>query len=158
MIVLTRFSKISIAVCGSTAAALSFALNRNVCSYIIAYTGVVGIKRTKLTPGSNLLWESSRMILPEHKEAMIRHREEITVVKPKRPVRDEFELEELAGRLQDAMEEGRELVFTIWGRETPIRGRVVKMDADTKKVHIQNFGTVDKVPFLDILAAERPEF
>jgi predicted RNA-binding protein len=98
------------------------------------------------------------MILPEHKEALVRHREEITMAKPKRPVRDEFELEELAGRLQEAMEERRELVFTIWGRETTIRGRVVKMDADTKKVHIQNFGTVEKVPFLDILEARRPEF
>jgi len=116
------------------------------------------VKANKLTPGSNLMWEGSRMIIPEHKEALVRHREEIAMAKPKRPVRDEFELEELAERLQDAMEERRELVFTIWGRETTIRGRVVKMDADTKKVHIQNFGTVEKVPFLDILEARRPEF
>jgi len=98
------------------------------------------------------------MIIPEHKEALVRHREEIAMAKPKRPVRDEFELEELAGRLSDAMEEGRELEITIWGRDIPIRGKVVKMDADTRRVHIAHFGRVEKVPFLDILAAERPEF
>jgi hypothetical protein len=98
------------------------------------------------------------MILPEHKEALVRHREEITMAKPKRPVRDEFELEELAGRLQDAMEEGRELEITIWGRDFPIRGKIVKMDPETRRVHIKHFTTIEKVPFLDILAAERPEF
>src|SRR5690606_35125871 len=108
----------------------------------------VGVKVNKLTPGSNLLWESSRMILPEHKEALIRHREESKMVKPKRPVRDEFELEELAGRLQDAMEEGRELEITIWGRDIPIRGKIVKMDPDTRRVHIEHFTSIEKVPFL----------
>lgn len=27
----------------------------------------------KLTPGSNMFWESSRMIMPEHKEAYVEH-------------------------------------------------------------------------------------
>ena len=116
------------------------------------------MRTNKLTPGSNLLWESSRMILPEHKEALVRHREAITVVKPRRPIRDEFELEELACRLHDAKEEGRELEITIWGRDFPIRARVVKMDANTRRVHIEHFGVIEKVPFLDILAADRPEF
>jgi len=98
------------------------------------------------------------MIIPEHKEALVRHREEIAMAKPKRPVRDEFELEELAVRLQDAMEEGRELEITIWGRDLPIRGKIVKMDPETRRVHIKRFTTIDKVPFLDILTAERPEF
>lgn len=112
----------------------------------------------KLTPGSNLFWESSRMILPEHKEALVRHREETVMAKPKRPVRDEFELKELANRLQDAKEEKYELVLTVWGRPEPIRGRVVKLDAETKKVHIRSFGSLEKIPFLDILDAERPEY
>jgi len=30
----------------------------------------------KLTPGSNMVWESSRMIMPEHKEAMLRAQHE----------------------------------------------------------------------------------
>lgn len=99
------------------------------------------------------------MIIPEHKEALVQYREEIAMAKPKkRPVRDEFELEELAGRLQDAMEEGRELEITIWGRDIPIRGKIVKMDPDTRRVHIEHFTSIEKVPFLDILAAERPEY
>jgi len=116
------------------------------------------VRVNKLSPGSNLLWESSRMILPEHKEALVRHREETVMVKPKRPVRDDFELEELAGRLQDAKEEKYELVLIIWGRNEPVRGRITKLDADTKRVHVEHWGRVEKVPFLDILEARRPEF
>lgn len=28
----------------------------------------------KLTPGSNMRWESSRMVLPEHREALLQHK------------------------------------------------------------------------------------
>lgn len=35
------------------------------------------MKGNKLTPGSNMFWESSRMILPEHKEAFVEHAREI---------------------------------------------------------------------------------
>jgi len=80
------------------------------------------------------------------------------MAKPKRPVRDEFELDELAGRLYDAMEEGYELVLTIWGRNEPVRGRITKLDADTKRVHVQRFGDTRKIPFLDIMRAERPDY
>lgn len=31
----------------------------------------------KLTPGKNVIWESSRMMLPEHKERIIEHRREL---------------------------------------------------------------------------------
>lgn len=34
------------------------------------------MKKTKLSAGSNLLWESSRMILPEHKQLLRRHEKE----------------------------------------------------------------------------------
>lgn len=36
------------------------------------------MKGNKLTPGSNMFWESSRMILPEHKEAFVEHAREIS--------------------------------------------------------------------------------
>jgi len=105
----------------------------------------------------NGLWESSRMILPEHKEALIKHREETVMAKPKRPTRDEFELEELANKLMEAYNEKTELVLTVWGEPEPIRGRIVKLDPDTKRVHVQRFGEVKKIPFLDIMKAESPE-
>lgn len=48
---------------------------------------------SKITPGSNMLWEGSRMILPEHKKAMLAlNREQHRKV---RPVFDDQELEEL---------------------------------------------------------------
>jgi hypothetical protein len=56
------------------------------------------------------------------------------------------------------MEEGYELVLTIWGRNEPVRGRITKLDADTKRVHVEHWGRVEKVPFLDIIEAIRPEY
>jgi hypothetical protein len=84
----------------------------------------------------------------------------IAVPKPikiseQRPTRDEYELEELAQRLFDAYEEGEEIVLTVWGREEPVRGQIVKMDPHTKLVHVQRFGELVKVPFMDILKVER---
>ena len=109
----------------------------------------------KLT--GNGFWESSRMMLPEHREALIKLRqEEWEVSKSKRPTRDEFELEELANKLMEAYNEKTELVLTVWGMNEPVRGKIVKLDADTKRVHVQRFGEVKKIPFLDIMSAETP--
>ena len=109
----------------------------------------------------NGLWESSRIVLPEHREALKqRHMEGITVTKKaKRPNLSEFELEELGNKLTEAHEEGRELVLTVWKNgETTIRGRIAKLDASTGMVHVERYGETRKVPFLDILKAERPEW
>lgn len=76
--------------------------------------------------------------------------------KPKRPTWDEYELEELANILALAKEEDSELVLTVWGEPEPIRGRITKLDPNTKRVHVQRFGEVKKIPFLDIMKAESP--
>jgi catalase (peroxidase I) len=57
----------------------------------------IGVRRVnKLTPGSNLLWESSRMILPEHKERILSHRDEVRRGgRRERPVMDEQEWERI---------------------------------------------------------------
>ena len=57
-------------------------------------------KVNKLTPGANLLWESSRMMLPEHKEAIARHRRELQ--RKEKPVLDEQRLIELSHVLSEA--------------------------------------------------------
>jgi hypothetical protein len=75
----------------------------------------------------------------------------------RRPTRDEFELEELAERLTDAYQEDNEVVLTVWGREEPVIGRIVKMDGNTKLIHVQRFGETIKVPFMDILKVGSPE-
>lgn len=75
---------------------------------------------------------------------------------PKRPTRDEFELEELGERLVEAKQEGNELLLTVWGAAEKVRGVITELDSRTKKVHVEFMGSVTKVPFLDIMKAESP--
>jgi len=76
---------------------------------------------------------------------------------PKRPTRDEFELEELADRLAEAKQESEEVILTVWGREERVQGYIDAMDARTKLVHITKYGDVVKIPFMDIMRVSNPE-
>ncbi|WP_338555731.1 YolD-like family protein [Paenibacillus sp. KS-LC4] len=71
--------------------------------------------------------------------------------KPKRPTRDEFELEELGERLVEAYQEGIELLFEVWNWEEPVAGVIVKMDSRTKLVHVAKGEAMTKIPFMDIM-------
>ncbi|WP_400245622.1 YolD-like family protein [Niallia sp. JL1B1071] len=73
------------------------------------------------------------------------------VKKPARPSRDEFELEEITSSLTEAYEEKNDILLTVWKREDPVRGKVVKMDGNTKLIHIEGFTETFKIPFIDIL-------
>ncbi|MGE7021969.1 YolD-like family protein [Solibacillus cecembensis] len=66
--------------------------------------------------------------------------------------RDEFELEEIAVALGEAKEEKKLKVFTVYRMEEHLQGAIIKMDANTKLIHIRDkvYG-VHKVHFLDIL-------
>ncbi|MFF5994302.1 YolD-like family protein [Lysinibacillus sp. KU-BSD001] len=78
---------------------------------------------------------------------------------PKHLDRDEFELEEIANVLSEAMEEKQYKVFTIYKKDEPLKGIVTKMDANTKLIHIQNkWGDMYKVHFLDILSVGKIEY
>ncbi|MDE5051771.1 YolD-like family protein [Niallia taxi] len=77
------------------------------------------------------------------------------VKKPARPTRDEFELEEIANTLTEALQEKNELRLTVWKREDPVRGKVVKMDGNTKLIHIENYTETIKLKFMDILYVQR---
>jgi len=73
---------------------------------------------------------------------------------PKRPTRDEFQLEELGERLTEAKQEESELMLTVWGWEHKVQGRIVLMDARTRLVHMERLGEITKVPFMDIMNVE----
>ncbi len=75
---------------------------------------------------------------------------------PKRPTRDEFELEELGNQLVEAKNEDSEIELTVWGREELVRGRITIMDSRTRLVHIANENEIIKVPFLDIMRVNYP--
>ena len=72
---------------------------------------------------------------------------------PKHLIRDEFELEEIAQALNEAKEENSIKIFSVYKRGEPIRGTVIKMDTNTKLIHIQSeMQVIHKVHFLDILS------
>lgn len=75
---------------------------------------------------------------------------------PKRPTRDEFELEALGERLSEAHQEGSDTLLSVWNWEQPVLGRVVTMDSRTKLVHVDCMGEITKIPFLDIMVVESP--
>lgn len=78
--------------------------------------------------------------------------------KETRPKRDEFELEELAVKLEEAREEKKVLALFVWKRDEPITGTIEKLDGGTKLVHIkERFGDLFKVPFLDVLRVNEPD-
>lgn len=71
---------------------------------------------------------------------------------PKHPERDEFDLEEIANVLTEAMGEKQIKAFSIYKRDEQLEGTVVNMDANTKLIHIKDrYMGIHKVHFLDIL-------
>lgn len=110
---------------------------------------------SKISEGSNMLWEGSRIILPEHKERINQWRRGQKEM-PRKPVLSELELEELANKLREAKETGAELFLTVWGRGG-VDGRIVRLDPDRKMVYVEKYGQVTKVPFFNIVSAEYME-
>ncbi|MED4749974.1 YolD-like family protein [Brevibacillus choshinensis] len=70
---------------------------------------------------------------------------------PKRPTRDEFELEDLGNQLVEAKEDGDDRTLTVWGETEKVRGRIMVLDSRTRLVHVEKDGTTSKIPFLDIM-------
>lgn len=123
--------------------------------------GIAPMKPNRLDPLSNKMWSSSRMMLPEHVLAIqtIKTLEENNMTKgPKRPTRDEYQLEELGERLVEAQQEETELLFTVWNWEQKARGRIVTMDSRSKTIHVSNHDEIIKIPFLDIMKVESPVY
>ncbi|MCE5168479.1 YolD-like family protein [Paenibacillus profundus] len=73
---------------------------------------------------------------------------------PKRPTRDEFELEELGNQLVEAKQENTEVALTVWGWDERVCGRVTELDSRTRLVHVMGGGEVTKIPFLDVMKVE----
>lgn len=70
---------------------------------------------------------------------------------PKRPTRDEFELEDLGNQLVEAKEDGDERALIVWGETEKVYGRVTALDSRTRLVHVDKDGVTRKIPFLDIV-------
>ena len=112
------------------------------------------MRTTKITPGSNLRWESSRMILPEHKQALLEYRKAQN--KKKKPEIDEQQWEEFEWTMQEAKEDGEMLRFTFWedGDFCEVMGYFF-INESQKQFHVEYEEEVFYIPFDSIVSIDR---
>jgi hypothetical protein len=108
----------------------------------------------KLTSGYNLLWESSRMMLPEHKERIVGHRESLK--RKERPVLDEQEMEELALKIGESLEAGRPVTLKLYGdfANREVAGVVTKVDPQAGRIRLRTATGDVWVKMRDVIGAE----
>ena len=99
------------------------------------------MKRTpnKLTEGHNLLWESSRMILPEHKERIRLRREEARHGgRRERPVLDEQEAEMINEAIMRSLHERVPVRLRMYDpfEELIVEGVVERVDQVLKRIRV----------------------
>ncbi|MFC4387188.1 YolD-like family protein [Gracilibacillus marinus] len=94
------------------------------------------MKHSKLTLGSNILWESSRMMLPEHKEVLVKHQQQLN--KKKKPIVDEQQLEEFSLVIQEALEYDFPVAVRLFHpyREDMKIGKIKKIDMFTHELQL----------------------
>ncbi|WP_332695005.1 YolD-like family protein [Halalkalibacter lacteus] len=85
----------------------------------------------------NLLWESSRMFLPEHKEALLHRKQQLKLVE--KPQLDEQELAEIGIVVLDALRHELNVHVTYWedGCLHDLVGTVDKFDSSSKKIKLK---------------------
>lgn len=106
----------------------------------------------KLTHGHNLLWESSRMMLPEHKELLQQHQQHI--IKKSKPILDEQEIEQLESNIQMALSLQSLVQVTLFHpyEAVIVTGTIQKVDPYTKQIKlITSKGSVEWVPLDNII-------
>ncbi|WP_099158434.1 YolD-like family protein [Virgibacillus ndiopensis] len=80
----------------------------------------------KLTPGHNLMWESSRMMLPEHKSRIREHQKELK--KRTKPIFDEQQIILFSQLISEAVQQERNVKIQIFHpyHDYHITGRIQK--------------------------------
>lgn len=94
------------------------------------------MKQSKITKGRNLLWESSRMMLPEHREELIKYRQ--TLTERSRPIVDEQRLEQFNTVICDSISNEQEITIHIFGvfEDIMVKGIVQNVDGVTKRIRV----------------------
>lgn len=90
----------------------------------------------KLTQGSNMIWESSRMIMPQHKEAAVRQQRE--ELRKQRMQLDNQEKEQIARFIQQAHKTRRAVKLRMYDpfNEVYVNGIIEQLDGITARLRI----------------------
>ncbi|MFH5182953.1 YolD-like family protein [Paenibacillus sp. TAB 01] len=116
------------------------------------------MKPNKLTPGANVFWESSRIILPQHKGAAIRQAEEAR--KQSKPELMEEEEQEMFGRLSASKANTLEVTITVYGEyeNRQIRGIVTGLEARHRLIKLQAGYDWELIEFKDVIHVDLDGF
>nr|WP_036619890.1 YolD-like family protein [Paenibacillus alvei] len=99
----------------------------------------------------NGIFEGSRFILPEHREAYLEQQHERS--RRQRPMIDEQEWEVIGGRLQQAMSERETVTLKMFDpfEQCQLTGQVVEIDSLNRRVRLLLDGEKQWVKIEDIL-------
>jgi hypothetical protein len=94
-----------------------------------------------------MLWEGSRMFLPEHRNALLQQRKDANKLTP--PVLDEQQMDAIAYILQEALEYEQPVLATYVTtyEKTCFCGFVDKVNRIEKYIQLSNGSQVQKIPF-----------
>jgi hypothetical protein len=111
------------------------------------------MKHNKLSKGSNMRWESMRMMLPEHIEAIQQHKKDLQ--RKVKPVLDEDRIDELSYIIGEAIYEDRTVRVTKFDPFDDIEhvGKISKIDVYKKRIRVEmeyDFEWVNLEDILDI--------
>jgi hypothetical protein len=70
---------------------------------------------------------------------------------PKRPTRDEFELEELGNSIVEAKDSESLVILTVWAEGTTLPGVITELDARKRRIRLTTTDGDKWIPFLDIM-------
>lgn len=103
----------------------------------------------------NGLWESSRMMLPEHKEQLLQFRRDVK--RRVRPMMDEQAVELVARQVAEALALERAVKLTVYdpfAAAVTIEGWIGKVDEQGGRLQIVGNDHVTWVPWTDIVEVE----
>lgn len=104
---------------------------------------------------ANGLWESSRMMLPEHREAIIRAGRELH--RRTKPIVDIQELELIERALSESLRGHVAVTVRVWGEyeDVELRGIVTSIHTHSREIKLQMDGDWKWVKIRDIVGAHR---
>jgi len=104
----------------------------------------------------NLLWEGSRMMLPEHKEQLLDHRRDHG--KRERPLLDEQRLELWSGILAEGLQDGLEIAVTVYDPfgDTRLQGTVERIDPAQRRIKLVRSSGPVWIRLSDVTAIDWP--
>lgn len=115
---------------------------------------MVGIVRGKKLRG-NGLWESSRIILPQYREANANHRMQLNA--RGKPEFDEQRVEELSAALAEAILSGEPTAVTTFGEygDKTVVGAVTKLDPTDRTIRLATRAETVRIRLEDIVNISR---